>query len=108
MRKHVFRKNKGITLVSLAVTIIVLIILTVVVINTTIGENGVIRVSERKELESRLKVIEEEANLAYGRARLGKNIKKGEIVTLKDVIERLSKDYEIYEEPTTLDEIPFI
>lgn len=40
-------KNKGITLIALVITIIILLILTGVVLNLTIGENGIINLAKR-------------------------------------------------------------
>ena len=39
------KKQKGITLIALVITIIILLILAGVVINLTLGENGIIRLA---------------------------------------------------------------
>ncbi len=52
------RKNKGITLVALVITIIIIIILSTIAINFTFGENGLItRAEQAKELAE---VLQEE------------------------------------------------
>ena len=42
MKNIVNRRNSGITLIALVVTIVVLIILATVTINTVLGDNGII------------------------------------------------------------------
>ena len=60
------RKNKqrGVTLISLAVTIIVLIILAGVSINTVIGDNGIITQAQRaaREMANATVASEEQIN----------------------------------------------
>ena len=56
------KKQKGITLIALVVTIVVLIILATVSINAVVGENGLIRKAEQaKELYNNSTIAEEEA-----------------------------------------------
>ena len=55
--------NKGITLVSLVVTIIILIILAGVSINLTLGENGIITMAKRARENMELAQIDEEKQL---------------------------------------------
>ena len=57
------RREKGITLVSLVVTIIILIILAGVSINLTLGDNGIITISKRAKENIELAKIEEEKEL---------------------------------------------
>ena len=47
------KKNKGITLIALVITIIVLLILAVVSINAVVGENGIIS----RAMESRIVTV---------------------------------------------------
>jgi len=56
-------KNKGITLVSLVVTIIILIILAGVSINLTVGEDGIITMAKRAKENMEIAQIEEETKL---------------------------------------------
>ena len=69
------RKEKGVTLIALVITIIVLIILAGVAINALVGENGIITQAQRakeeteqgkKEEESGLLSLEEQINQALG------------------------------------------
>ena len=47
------RKNKGITLIALVITIIVLLILATVSIATLIGENGILSQANKAKEETR-------------------------------------------------------
>ena len=57
------RNNKGITLVSLVVTIIVLIILAGISINLILGDNGIITITKKAKENIELAKIEEETEL---------------------------------------------
>ena len=57
------KKNAGITMISLAVTIIVLIILAGVSINTLVGNNGIITMAQKAKENTELAKIEEKKQL---------------------------------------------
>ena len=57
------KKNKGITLIVLVVTIIVLIILAGVSMNLTLGENGIITMAKRARKNMELAKVDEERAL---------------------------------------------
>ena len=57
------KNKKGITLVSLVVTIIVLIILAGVSINLTLGENGIITMAKKARENMELAKVDEERKL---------------------------------------------
>ena len=57
------RKQRGITLIALVVTIIILIILSGVSINLVLGENGIITIAKRTKENMELAQIEEEKEL---------------------------------------------
>ena len=57
------RENKGITLITLAVTIIVLIILAGVSINMLVGDNGIISMAQKAKENTELAKMEEEEQL---------------------------------------------
>ena len=59
MKKNVIKKQKGITLLALIITIIVLVILSGVAINTLYGENGIISNAEDTKVLSNIKTLEE-------------------------------------------------
>ena len=54
MNRKLFYKEKGITMVSLVITIIILLILSSIALKTVIGENGLIEKSQQitKEYEN--------------------------------------------------------
>ena len=54
------KKEKGITLVALIVTIIILIILTAVTINNTLGENGLIDMATEALVRTQIAEYQEE------------------------------------------------
>ena len=64
-RKQGKAKNhsKGITLIALVITIIVLLILAGVTIATLTGENGILTRASEAEVETRGAAVEEEKNL---------------------------------------------
>ena len=57
------KNNKGITLVALVVTIIVLIILAGISINLILGDNGIITIAKKAKENTELAKTEEETNL---------------------------------------------
>lgn len=73
-RKEVIRKVKkqvkGITLIALVVTIIVLLILAGVAMNLTIGSNGIFTRTQQAVEEYSKKQKEEEVNMYWGEAQL--------------------------------------
>ena len=64
LNKKIF-SNKGITLIALVVTIIVLLILAGITISTLIGENGIISNSQDTKSQSVYAEAEERMKLAY-------------------------------------------
>ena len=61
--KKTLRKEKGITLIALVVTVIVLIILAGVSINLVLGENGIVTIAKRAKENTELAKVEEETRL---------------------------------------------
>ena len=57
------KNNKGITLVALVVTIIILIILAGISINLVLGDNGIITIAKKAKENTELAKIEEEKEL---------------------------------------------
>lgn len=68
------KKNKGITLIALVVTIVILIILATISINTILGKNGVINRSEKAKLEYEISKAREELTLTLASAGLEKKL----------------------------------
>ena len=56
-------KEEGITMITLAVTIVVLIILAGVSLNATVGDNGIITMAQKAKENTELAKIEEENQL---------------------------------------------
>ena len=63
MKIKELQRNKGITLISLVITIIVLLILAGVTIATLVGENGIITKAREAELSTELSKYKEELEL---------------------------------------------
>ena len=61
--RRTLRKGKGITLIALVVTIIVLIILAGVSISLVLGENGIVTIAKRAKENTELAKVEEETRL---------------------------------------------
>ena len=65
--------KKGITLIALVVTIIILIILSGVSINLVLGENGIVTIAKRAKENTEIAKVEEETMLN----ELAKQIEEG-------------------------------
>ena len=80
--------NKGITLIALVITTIVLLILAGVTITTLTGENGILtRASEAKE-DTVIAQEKEQVEIAYSSARINQS---GENITSKELQDELDK-----------------
>ncbi len=85
--KKITRKNNGITLIALVITIIVLLILAGVTIATLTGENGILtRASDAAEQTEKANVIEQAKTdiLGIQAEKKDGNITKGELKTVLD------------------------
>ena len=71
------KRNKGITLIALVVTIIVLLILAGVTISTLTGQNGILTQAEHGKIQTEIAKEKEEIAVAYNGAKIEK--KGGEI-----------------------------
>ncbi len=80
-------KNKGITLIALVITIILLLILVGIAINS-LTNSGLLSKASQAGLITQIKEIEEVANLAY-MARQIDEVTKGEAATIAGVISDL-------------------
>ena len=89
----VLRKEKGITLIALAVTIIVMLILAGVTIAALTSENGIINQASKVKETSKVAKTEEEAKLEYSNLILEKQMEgHGEETELSDVIGKLEEN----------------
>ena len=87
------KKEKGITLIALAVTIIVMLILAGVTIATLTSENGIINQANIVKEKNKVAKTEEEAKLEYSNLILEKQMEgHGEETELSDVIEKLEEN----------------
>ena len=73
MKSKLKKTEKGITLVSLVVTIVVLLILAGVSINTVVGDDGIIQKAKEKAEETKQASAEEEMNRLVLEYQLAKN-----------------------------------
>ncbi len=74
MRGNLEKRNKGITLIALVITIIVLLILAGVTIATLTGENGILSKAEMAKMETDEGKIIEEIKLGYNAVKIGSNL----------------------------------
>ena len=81
-------KNKGITLIALVITIIIMLILASVTIATLTGENGIITKAREAKEKTEKAAIEEQLRLAQLSAKAKK---QGGAITIDDLIEELKE-----------------
>ena len=101
--KRILRKGKGITLIALVVTIIVLIILAGVSISLVLGENGIVTIAKRAKENTELAKVEEETRLNELAKQLEEGTSGGTTnppETIKTVEEVKGGDY--FNKPTTI------
>ncbi len=107
MNKILSRENKGITLISLVITIIVLLILAAVSIGMLFGENGILTQAEEASEEHRAGSVEEQRDLWL----LEQNIKKQtnddtmKIETVEEIANRLRDENKLLENQAEVDSI---
>lgn len=84
------KNNKGITLIALIITIIVLLILTGVTITMVLGENGLLDKTKQVKNQHHTAKIKEEIELAITDIYM-EEIPKGNTVTIESVLEELKR-----------------
>ena len=79
--EEIMKKQKGITLIALVVTIIVLLILAGVTLVTLMGENGLLSMAEKSAEETEISKEKEIVGLSYQQAKLenGNKISKDKL-----------------------------
>lgn len=82
------KSTKGITLIALIVIIIVLLILAGVVINLTIGENGIFSTAQTAKEKTAVAELKEKADIEYTSLKV-ENYEKE--IKLLEIVERLRK-----------------
>ena len=88
--KNIKRQVKGITLIALVVTIIVLLILAGVAITLTVGDNGLFIRAEIASKEYTIAEIQEELTFAIQDVIMDA-IEKGQSATIDDMVNALEK-----------------
>ena len=88
LKKHT---NKGITLIALVITIIVLLILAGVSIAMLTGENGVLTKATQSKEQTEIAQEKEEITLAYSAAKTNKGDKVSEDITVDELNAELDK-----------------
>ena len=86
--KKITRKNNGITLIALVITVIVLLILAGVTIATLTGENGILTRAQDAQIETRGAAVEEEKNL-WEANKIANKYATGDVETLEELLERI-------------------
>ena len=87
------KEEKGITLIALAVTIIVMLILAGVTMAALTSENGIINQASKVKETSKVAKTEEEARLEYSNLIVEKQMEgHGEVTELSDVIGKLEEN----------------
>jgi|GEM_PF-584852 len=91
------KRNKGITLIALAVTIIVMLILAGVTISTLTGNSTITRRATEAKEKNAIARVEEEAQIEYSDLLMNNQIDSiGENITIEHVKDRMEKKgYEI-------------
>ena len=91
-----FRKNtKGITLIALVITIVILIILSSVGIYLSLGNNGIFTKAQEAKEKTQRETATEKINLKITTAQMNSYAKKQEMPTLKELSLILKEDSEI-------------
>ena len=97
--KKIIKKAKGITLISLVITIIILLILAGVTLSLTLGDNGIITQAQKAKEAQEIAAIKEDFQLAI----LDKELEKGGTGLTKEELEEIAGNYgELQEDGNTI------
>lgn len=101
------KKQKGITLIALVITIIVLLILAGISINTLFGRNGLLGKSEEAKFKNKMATIAEEWNLHVMGYQIGESSVKNkkEVYAGGDILKEIILDEEIEIEEEKIQDI---
>lgn len=89
------KNKKGITLISLVITIVVLIILLAVAIYLTLGNNGILNKAEQAKNETIKQTATEKMNLKITNIQIEKYAEEQRMPTLQEFADGLCEDNEI-------------
>lgn len=87
------KKNEGITLIALVITIIVLLILAGITIATLTGDNGILTKTQIAREETIMKSLKEEVEILLQEDYINTTFKQGN--NLKDVLQKVSGNKKI-------------
>ncbi len=93
--------NKGITLIALVITIIVLLILAGVSISTLTGENGILTRASEADIETRASTVEERNNLWKAEKQTDNYLGNDTAQTLEELLDDLEREDLITSEERT-------
>ena len=93
--KNILKTKKGITLIALVVTIVVLLILAAVSISMLGGENGIITQAQKSKDETEQAKVEEIVNVVIG-SLIAENQGDTSGITPKDIADKINSEYEQY------------
>ena len=100
--KEQLKINKGITLIALVITIIVLLILAGVTIATLTGDNGILTKAQNSKEKNAQKTVEEQINLAVQASRINEGL-----VINKEILEQELTNNGIEITKSENDELPW-
>ena len=96
--KNFVKTNKGITLIALVITIIVLLILAGVTIATLTVDNGILTKAQEASIQTRGAQVEEVINLWKSEIEMNENTNSNAIVKGQDeLLQELLSDKQVYE-----------
>ena len=99
LSKKIIKKARGITLISLVITIIILLILAGVTLSLTLGDNGIITQAQKAKEAQEIAAIKEDFQLAI----LDKELEKGGTGLTQEELEEIAGNYgELQEDGNTI------
>ena len=107
MRKNWKRREQGITLVALVVTIVVLLILAGITIVYVFGDNGIFGQASQAKIQTEIAKVEERAQTIYSEKLLetASNTLNIKVETSQVIEQLISEKYPIEKRPVSLDDI---
>lgn len=81
-------KNKGVTLIALAVTIVVMLILAGVTISVLNGENGIVKQAQKAKEESKIKELKEKVRIDIAGKRVENINGELRVLVLKEILDK--------------------
>ena len=92
--KEILKKNKGITLIALVITVIILLILAGVAINLIMGQDGLLNKAKQATGKYQIESIKEKIELAISELSMNKMM-EGKTLSLTDLAELQSEEIEV-------------